>query len=246
MSILSGIFGTSPKKAKSLRTPIQVGAEQTLGNILNAPMPEFPTREIAPMSEAESLAQSMVTEYGATEPAGMETLRSYAEPGNILDRPEIQAIIQNVLQSGQQETNRLGRTIQLSGAGSSSSGRDVLGRSVEDTQRMILSTLASYLESAENRRLGAATSMAGISETGTLNRLNRLSTTGSLSRTLQQMQSDAEYVKMMQQINFPYETQSGIASLILNAQNPMAVTGGSASPFSQASPLIATILKGIL
>jgi len=243
-------FVGSEKKANVLRTPYQEGAEEVLWQLMGRPMPEYPTQGVAPMSEAEQMAQGLVKEYAGTAPEGMDVLRqATTASSDLMARPETQALIQTILQQGQQETNRMGRKIQLAGAGRSSTGADVLGRSVEDTQRMVLSTLMPYMldyeQSVEGRRLGAATTLANLGETSMLNRINALSTTGALPRTLEQLSKDADYARKMQQINFPQQ-QAALAGQILNAQLPIAVTGGEPSDFSQISGGLGGVIGGIL
>jgi hypothetical protein len=136
----------------------------------------------------------------------------------------------------------MGRKVQIAGAASTSAGRDVLGQSVQDTQRNMMNVALPYLtqakENAENRKLTAAQALATLGESSMLNRINALSTTGALPRIIEQLQKDAEYARAMTQINFPYQQQAGIAGMLLNAPAQTAVTGGEPSLFSQLSPAI--------
>ncbi|MDH4178874.1 MAG: hypothetical protein OEV33_00060 [Armatimonadota bacterium] len=230
-------------KEKDLRSDVQKYAQDWLVNLLKE-TPQFPAEQVAGMSPAEQLAQQMLMSWAGTEPEGLGTLRDYAGGENILDRPEIQGIINEVLQRGNEMAQRLGRGLQLRGAGTSSGAQEALGRSTTETQQALLATLAPYLQSAETRRLGAAQALAGLSESGKLNRLNALSTTGSLPRQLEQLANSAEFNRAMNQLMFPYTTQAEAAKAAATApRDVMVYTKGST--WSQIAPAVGAIIGGI-
>ncbi len=235
------LFG-SKTKVKDIRTKEKKSAQQWLEETLRSPTPTIPTQGVAGMSEAEQMAQSLLGQYAGSTPEGMDVLRGFttAQGGGGIT-PEIQALLDEVLQTGQQETARVGRKVQLAGAGRSSTGTDALGRSVENTQRNMMNVALPYImqakEQAENRKLTAAQALATLGESSMLNRLNALSTTGSLPRMLEQLQKDAEYAAAMQQINFPYQQQASLAAILSGSQGDYSITQEQ-SLFSQMSPLI--------
>lgn len=246
MGFFDSLFGSDPPKAELIRSPRQWSAEKWLSTLLNEQAPQFPTQQVAGLSGPEQMAQGMVTGYATSPTEGLGTLRTAAgASSDVTARPEVQAMIDEIMRYGTQETNRLGRKIQIGGGGRTSGGADMLGQSVQDTQRLILASLLPLFESAENRKIGAATTLAGLSENSMLNRINALSTTGALPRMLDQLGKEAQYTREMQQINFPYQTGASIANSILNANSPIAITGGEPSLFSQASPLLGVLMKGL-
>jgi hypothetical protein len=237
-----GLFTSSKKKIKDVRTPETKAAATWALNTLRSPTPDFPTQDIAQLTPAEQQAQDLVGGYARSSPEGLDVLRGMTTATGGGMTPELQGLIDEVMEKGQQETNRMGRKVQIAGAARTSAGRDVLGRSVQDTERNIMNVALPYLtqakENAENRKLTAAQALATLGESSMLNRINALSTTGALPRIIEQLQKDAEYAKAMQQINFPYQQQAGIAGMLLNAPAQTAVTGGEPSLFSQLSPAI--------
>jgi len=239
------LFG-SETKIKDIRTKEKKSAQKWLADTLREPTPTVPTQGVAGLSAAEQQAQQLLGQYADSTPEGMDVLRGFttAETGGIT--PEIQALLDEVLQAGQQETARVGRKVQLSGAGRSSTGTDMLGRSVEQTQRNMMNVALPYImearEQAENRKLTSAQLLASLGESSMLNRLTALSTTGSLPRMIEQLQKDAEFAQQMTQMNFPYEQQAQLAAILSGSQGDYSVTQ-EPSLFSQAAPLIGDFAK---
>lgn len=238
-----GLFNSSIK-LKDTRTPQAKWADQYLTDLLGQ-NPKIPEEQIAEMSDAERLAQEMVGEYGRSEAEGLDTLRGITrESDDITQDPTISALLDVIGKKGDLAANRLSRSMMLRG-GRGGAGRDVLGRQVTDTQKEMLSSLAPYAESAKQRKMSAAQILNNLGETSTLNRLNALSTTGSLPRTLQQMRNSANYNRLMQEVMFPYQQKADVASRIKQG-GQMAVTQ-SPSLFSQVAPLVGQVASaGIL
>lgn len=229
-------------KDHDIRSPQRKAAEAFLGSLLGA-VPQIPMEEVAGMSPAEQLAQQLVMGYGRSEMEGLPTLREYAAGGDILDRPEIQAILNEVMREGGEMAQRVGRGLQLRGGATSSGAADALGRSTTETQQALLAALAPYLQGAESRRLGAAQALAGLSESGILNRLNALSTTGSLPRQLEQLRKAAEYNKAMTETMFPYTYQAEIAESLAHTSDPY-LTYKRPSLFSSVAPAVGAAIGG--
>lgn len=235
-----GLVDSDIFKAKTSLRDVRTKQAKTgadyLASLLTGGTPTIPTEEIAGMSDAEKLAQQLAMQYGSSEGEGLDTLRSIAAGSdNILDDPTISALMEAIGKRGDLTANRLSRSLMLRG-GTGGAGRDMLGRSVTDTQNEMLSTLAPYATAAKNRQLSAAQLLNQLGENSTLNRLNALSATGSLPRTLQQMQNTANYNQALQQILFPYTYGASVAGTLSGSQ-PMAVEQ-SPSLFSQIAPLI--------
>jgi hypothetical protein len=235
-------MGWNPFESKTelldTRTSEAKTADQYLAALLGKGTPDIPQEQIAGMSDAEKLAQELVGKYGASTPEGLDTLWGIANgPTDVTQDPTISALMEVIGKRGDQTANRLNRSLMLRG-GRGGAGRDMLGRVVTDTQNEMMSNLAGYASEAKNRQMSAAQILNNLGENSTLNRLNALSTTGSLPRTLQQMQNSAAYNKLMTQIMFPYQQQAQIASAIKQGGKMDVVK--SDSLFSQIAPLLGT------
>ena len=74
------------------------------------------------------------------------------QPQDIFSLPEVQGIIQEATKQGNLLANRLGRALQASGNITTSTGRDVLGRTVTEIQKSIASSLAPFAVEERARR----------------------------------------------------------------------------------------------
>lgn len=105
-----------------------------LEELSKGPFPDVPLRGIADLPDQtpiRALARSTATD-----------LAKPREDRELLDLPEVQAIIKVATDAGNLETNRLGRILQASGNLTSTTGRDVLGKSVGDIRARITERLA--------------------------------------------------------------------------------------------------------
>lgn len=237
-----GLF-SAKTKLKDVRTREAKSADQYLNALLKQGTPKFPEEQVAGMSEAEQLAQELLRGYGQREGEGLSTLREMAGASdNILEDPTITALMEVIGKRGNQTANRLSRSLMLRG-GRGSAGRDMLGRAVTETQNEMLSTLAPYATQRRQQKLTAAQMLNTLGEGSTLNRLNALSTTGSLPRTLEQMKNSANYQKLLQQVLFPYQQGLNVAGTIKKG-GQMAVEQ-SDSLFSQLAPVLGMAAKAI-
>ncbi|MCE5324953.1 MAG: hypothetical protein LLG01_00915 [Planctomycetaceae bacterium] len=237
-----GLFNSSIK-LKDTRTPNAKWADKYLTDLLGAPTPKIPEEQIAEMSDAEKLAQELVGEYGTSTAEGLDTLRGMAgAPDDITQDPTISALLDVIGKKGDMAANRLSRSLMLRG-GRGGAGADMLGRQVTDTQKEMLAAAAPYAESAKQRKMSAAQLLNTLGESSALNRLNALSTTGSLPRTLQQMRNSAAYQRLMTEIMFPYQQKANLAGQIKQG-GQMAVVK-SPSIMEQVAGLAATAAKFI-
>lgn len=201
---------------EELITPEKRRATAFIEQLYQKPTPSFPTAPVAGLSDLQKKAGAMTEEYAGRGVEGADYLRSIlAESGDITEIPEYKAILSKVFEQGNLMTNRLGRSLQMRGGMPSSTGRNILGRSVEETQAGAVSALAPYAAQEKGRKVSAAESLAGLSETATLNRLNALSTQGALERQLEQLRQSAEYEKMMRELNYPVDVQAKLAMGLL-------------------------------
>ena len=236
-----GDFFKSSSEKEVLQTPEEAAARKSLAATLARGTPNLPTQEIAGLSQDQKTAQAMTRKFAKSEPEGMQHFRDVAGgSGNILDNPAYKALFDKVREAGELETNRVGRTLQQRGGTSSSTGANVLGRTVEQGESNLLATLAPYQDAMENRRMTAAQSLAQLGDSSILNRLNALSRTGDLTRRLEQMRKDADYTRKTAMTLFPWQQGQSVANTILSNKADWTVTQ-SPSLFSQIAAPVARV-----
>jgi hypothetical protein len=103
--------------------------------------PDVPLRQIAG-----------IPEMGEERTLARGTAKEMISQQDIFELPEVQGIISNAIKEGNLLANRIGRSLQLGGNTSSTTGRDVLGRTVSDIESNISASLAPFAESERNRR----------------------------------------------------------------------------------------------
>lgn len=239
-----GMFSSSVK-TKVLQTPEEKAARQWLSSTLQAGTPSIPTQQIAGLSGQEQTASQMATDYGKSEAEGLDYLRSVVgDSGNIMDIPEYRAMLDEVFRKGGLESNRLGRSLQIRGGTSSSTGRDMLGRLLGDIQSQAMATMAPYAAQERQNKQSAASTLNQLGEQSILNRLNALSTSGGVERALEQLRKDAEYTQRMTTTMFPYEQGAGMADTLLRNKADWSVTQ-TPSMMSQIGSLAGSVAGAI-
>ncbi len=238
-------FFTAETKTKDVRSNQRAQADQWLLDLLQSDAPEFPAEQIAGLSENERMARDKARAYGDSDAEGLDTLRGIAgESQDITQDPSIKGLLAVLDERGSREANRLNRGLTLRGV-SGGAGQDALGRGLQDIQNNILATLAPYAESSKNRRVSAAQILNQLGEGSTLNRLNALSSTGGLSRQIEQLQNSAEYQRVMQQLLFPYREQLGVAQTLVGAPSERALVQ-TPSTFSQIAEPVAQVVGAFM
>jgi hypothetical protein len=230
-SVLGGVASgaasglTGRNKAQAIQTPQEAAARNYLLQLMNGGTPNIPVAPTAGLSQDELRAIDMARSYAGSEVPGMSYLQSVVNgPSNILDIPEYKALADTVMQQGQMETNRVGRSLRLRGGSSSSTGANVLGQSVEEQQSKWMSALAPYASQERSQKMTAAEQLASLGESSMLNRLNALSSVGTLERQLQQLQQTAQYNQQMTKTMWPYQQGQQLASTILGNSAQQRVT----------------------
>jgi hypothetical protein len=221
-------------------------ARNYLTGLYQGGTPAIPTEQIAGMSEQEQQAMTILSQYLGSDSEARDLsieLATQAATGttDITQIPEYAALLNEVLESGQVEANRLGRTLQMTGNAESTGGRDLLGQSVEETMQAALATLAPYAAQERNMQFNAISllgQLAGEEEMSTLNKIGVGVSAGSLPRTLEQDQNSADYIQQMTSTMFPYTVLSKIAGM--NLVDPEAIVTENPSTLSKISQ-VATV-----
>ena len=246
-----GLFGSDDVE---IDIPPQVTEGMNFLASLLGQAPTIPRQQIAGLSPAEQQAQESLSQLLGMPPTGegfaaasSELMRTVGGI-DITQDPFFGAAAQTALEAGQLETNRVGRGLQLTGNLSSTSGRDVLGRSVAQTQSNILNTLAPFAEAERGRQFAAAGQLAGLdalSQDLLLNQINAGATVGAQPRLIEQATADAEFRQQLQQVLFPFDVQAGIASNLVSGGGQFAtISGGDPSLFSQIAPVLGMAALG--
>ena len=157
-------------------------------------------------------------------------------PTDVTQLPEIQAIINEVVNEGNLIANRIGRGLRLSGNLSGTAGRDILGRSVTDIQQALTSTLAPFAAGERGRKLSALEILENITRAGQSDVINRIQVAGQAGQTprqIEQAKKDADFNARLQELLFPTQNLLPVAQSILGNEPGLIVSGGGPSVFSQ-------------
>lgn len=120
-----------------------VGARKKLTTLSKTGLKPSPLRGIAELpgqTEERKLARQTATELAAPR-----------EKFDFANDPTVQGIIAQTVEQGNLLVNRIGRAQQKSGGFQTTTGRDVLGRTVKQIEGNIAANLASFAESERNR-----------------------------------------------------------------------------------------------
>ena len=226
-----------------LQTPEEAAARQWLSGTLQAGTPSIPTQQIAGLSDQEKMASQMTTGYAQSPAEGLDYLRGVVGgSSNIMDIPEYRAMMDEVFNQGQLEANRLGRSLQIRGGTSASTGRDMLGRLLGDVQQRALGTMAPYAAQERQNKLSASQALNQLGEQSILNRLSALSSSGGVERALEQLRKDADYTQKMTTTMFPYQQGASMADTLLRNKADWSVTQ-TPSIMQQVAPLLGDAAK---
>lgn len=248
-----GLFSKSKTKVKFVEAASSLRARTTIEEAGKVSPEGIPLQEIAPLSELEQQAFVLAGEFlrdatgEVTIDKAIEVATQIAEQRIDLNTPEIQGIIQEVRKSGDLELNRLQRVLQKTGTLSTTAGRDILGRSVSETELRTAGALQPILSEFRSRRLQAASllpNLVGQRAGVTTGRIATGAAAGEAERSLQQRIKDAVFARSQKMFDFETTGRAGIASLLLQSPTPIISGGGPselekiASAGSQITSLI--------
>lgn len=190
--------------------------------------PSFPERQVAEVDPLTQTAYGLAEKYVSGGPSDAyntalsEATKTATAPIDVANMPEYQALVQRISDYGQTEANRLTRGATLTGnsALSSSAGRDVLGRSVIETQERMMAAAVPFLQQARTEKQQAVKQLQSLDSQGQATQLSKIETgsrVGEILRGIQAAKLEAEYQNAMDPIRFEYETQPAIASTAFGA-----------------------------
>lgn len=191
----------------------------------------FPTQRIADLTPAELEVERQVIarlEGGPSEltQRGLDLTAAAAEGIDPLKDPTIRALIDEATRIGQEETGRVGRSVQIRGGLGSTTGRDELGRSTTATEQGIVAAASPLISQQLGITERARTGLIGVEEGLEANRLSLGGAVGSLRRNIQQSKFDASINKFIDDINFRFGTQARLLQTQLVAPSTFTKGGG--------------------
>jgi len=207
---------------------------------------DMPLQSVADFSPLEQYIQQITEKYIKSEtPDTYQNAIDLAsktanESSDIMSLPEVQGLMSQIQQAGSKESNRLGRTLQLTGGAATSKGRNILGQNVTDMQNQMASSMSNFLNAERARKLQATGMMGDLQGAQTTDLLSKISTgsqIGSLQRQIEQQSLDATYNQQM----MPYTTLADILQSTLTNTTLNKSSGGTAATFPILNPLAAAL-----
>jgi len=213
---------------------------------------KYPTQQVAGMTEAEQKGQDILNQFlGKGESPERAGALSYLQqtldsPVNIMDLPEIKALLSTIESQTEDLVNSALRRTQIEGMGTSGPQGSAVGREIAKGKTSMVATIAPYLSEQRANKLtatGLINQLVTSGEGTTLNKLSAASSFGSLPREIENQKSDADYQKKVNDILAKYNLQGGAASAVLGETRQM-YNPGVQTP-SLASQLMPAVGAGI-
>lgn len=209
--------------------------------------PTFGVQGTAGMSATEQAAQNTLSNYaGGQSPEVTSALASLKEAGqykSLTDVPEYAALLDIGNRNINEQLNRMGRSLQLSGNTSSGSGADMLTNEVGRLSNELLGSLAPYAAGERERRFNAPLQAANLAATDTQQRLSAVKEHGALPRELEQLSLNAEYMSQYLNAIAPYQYQVPALQAV-GGIGDTTVTGGGLTDVGFALSTAATAFGG--
>ncbi|HEB26922.1 MAG TPA: hypothetical protein ENI05_03965, partial [Porticoccus sp.] len=179
----------------------------------------IPLQETAGFSELEQQAFALASEFlrdnrgEVTIGKAIEVATQIAEQGFDVSSPQVQGVLQEIRKTGDLALNRIGRSLQSRGVASTTAGRDLLGRSITETERATAGALSNLATSFKAQRLQATSLLPNLvaQRSGqTAGRIGVGAAAGEAQRSLQQRILDATFRRQADIFNFETVGQSNI------------------------------------
>ncbi|MFA5382222.1 MAG: hypothetical protein WC356_03585 [Candidatus Micrarchaeia archaeon] len=215
------------------------------GTVLSSDMP---LQGVADLTPLEQYIQQITQNYvKSSQPNTYQNAIDLAsktanESTDIMSLPEVQGLMSQIQEAGSKESNRLGRTLQLTGGAGTSKGRNVLGQNVTNMQNQMASSMSNFLNAERARKLQATGLMSDLQNAQSSDLLQKIQTgsaVGSLPRQMQQQQLNSLYGQQM----MPWTQQASILQSLLSNPQVLGQSGASQSGFSQMLPLIGPMMN---
>lgn len=245
MSFLSG----TSDKVTFREAETSLAAKKRVEGIAQISSEGIPLREIAGFTDLENQAFALAQEF-LTDATGEITIgraidiaTQIAESPIDFSTPEIQGVVQEVRKSGDLALNRIGRQLQKTGTLSTTAGRDILGRSISETEKRTAAALSPLVSEFRARRLQATSLLPGLvgAKAGTtVSRIGTGEAAGAAQRILQQRIEDALFTRAQQRFEFETTGRANINALLFEGATPIVKAGGP-SELSKAASIGADV-----
>lgn len=239
-------MGFLTKKTK-VKEPAEFAAARQKLLEIGSTTPMFGVQQTAGMTDTELMGQDVLAGYAGGQSAEVQNaLNSLKEVGqytNILDVPEYAALYETGQKDINNQLNRLGRSLQMTGNTSSSSGAGVMMNAVGDLNKELLGSMAPYAAAERERRYNAPLQAADLATKDTENRLAAVKQYGALPRELEQLSLNAEYMANYLNEIAPYQYQVPALSSV-GGIGQTTVTGGGLSDAGVGLSILASMFGG--
>ena len=210
-------------------------ARRDIAEIAKTSAEGIPLQQIADFSPEEQAAIDMAMEFmrdntgNVTIDAAIDLATQLAAQKVDMNSPEVQGIIQEVRKTGDLAINRIGRGLQKQGTLSTTAGRDILARSVSETEKATAASLSPLFQSMRSQNLqatGLLSSLTGQKAGLTQSRIGVGGAAGAMVTDLQQRINNALQNRRQQQFEFETTGKASIANLLLQKPLPYVSEGG--------------------
>ena len=210
-------------------------ARKKILDIADKPSSGIPLQQIADFSPEEQAAIDMAMEFmrdntgNVTIDKAIDLATQLATQKVDMNSKEVQGIIQEVRKTGDLAINRIGRGLQLQGTLSTTAGRDIIGRSISETENRTAASLSPLFSQMRAQNLQATSllpSLVGQKTGQTQSRIATGGAAGAMVTNLQQRIKDAMFQRESDQFNWETTGKASISGMLLQKPLPYVSEGG--------------------
>lgn len=241
-----GIFTEDTKVKLAPRTGESVAGGEFLQRQIGG-APSIPTSGVAGMTPIQALIQQrlgpLLQNVGEAGQLATDEYRRTLEGGyDPRTSPYYESLRGEAEYLKRKGTTALRREHELGGTLMDTNAMGLRGEFINRADSALLQELGRLYESERDRTERAAVGIqdVGARQAGTMAAVGGIAET---QRSIEQQQADALYQQAMQQILFPYQYQSQIASMLMNYSPDIVLTGGGLSDFGYAAQSIGSAIK---
>lgn len=245
-------FGSAERARKEDR--LTKAARRRLVDIAQEDV-SIPRRQITATNELETKTRDLANRFVDSGPSkdrqfAQERAREFASGRDVTQLPELQAVMDRILTEGGREARGLARALKITGndPGTSSKGRDILGRSLTDVQGRLLEAATPFLESERGRQFAAIPLIDDLARAETNEKLTQLGVgerVGAQVRQLEQLINDATFNQAMQEVEMRYQIQPALLQSAIGAPTTQPNIADRFEAANTASEAIGDIFTNI-
>jgi len=233
----SNVSGEGWEKIPGTSIEASKEARRFLESLYKTPI-HYPTQQVAGMSEAELTGQDLLSQFLGEGPSperasALSFLTGLLDmPRDIMQLPEIKALLSSIKSVTADLINSVFRRTQLEGMGTSGPQGSAVGRELAKGQTSMVAALAPYLSQARSNQLSAASlinSLVSSAEGSALGKIGAASTYGALPRELEQAGYSADWQKKVNDILAKFNLQMPAAQSVYG-QPTYAYSSGMVQP----------------